>query len=153
MSGSPYKRKSEVIWSDHAYSVATEGGLRPFCQPQIGIQETENKCPCLCLLVAAATTKESLHVVPSQRTMPVEDTVVVEVGVATLEDMEIVEEPRPTPSAKESHQVTAAGDQSSYRHVPARKQRRHLLFLAGHGKMASELFSWFAGLLKQNPDL
>ncbi|MPC65034.1 hypothetical protein E2C01_059158 [Portunus trituberculatus] len=52
MSGSPYKRKSEVIWSDHAYSVATEGGLSPFCPPQIGL-ETENKRPCLGLLVAA----------------------------------------------------------------------------------------------------
>ncbi|MPC35982.1 hypothetical protein E2C01_029422 [Portunus trituberculatus] len=161
MSGSPYKQKSEVIWRDHAYSVATEGGLGPFCQPQVGL-EIENKRPCLGLLVCGATikatTKGEVHVVPAQRTMPVEDAAVVEVGVAALGDMEIVEEPRPAPSAKERHQGTAAADQSSPRHATApacsdRKQRRHLLFPTGHGKTTSELFSWFTALLKQYPDL
>ncbi|XP_045127901.1 uncharacterized protein LOC123514239 [Portunus trituberculatus] len=90
--------------------------------------------------------------------MPVEDGTVVEVGVAALEDMDIVEEPRFAPSTKKSHQVTAAGDQSSPRHLPApasdrKQERRHLSFPAGHGKTASELFSWFAALLKQHPDL
>ncbi|MPC67687.1 hypothetical protein E2C01_061866 [Portunus trituberculatus] len=97
-----------------------------------------------------------MHVVPAQRTMPVEDAAVVAEGVAALEDMEIVEEPRPAPSAKERHQGTAAADQSSPRHAPAssdRKQRRRLLFPAGHGKTTSELFSWFAALLNQHPDL
>ncbi|MPC88464.1 hypothetical protein E2C01_083369 [Portunus trituberculatus] len=56
MSGSPYKWKSEVIWSDHAYSVVTEGGLGPFCQPEIGQKKPENKRPCLGLVVPAATT-------------------------------------------------------------------------------------------------
>ncbi|MPC77529.1 hypothetical protein E2C01_071986 [Portunus trituberculatus] len=107
MSGSPYKRKSEVIWSDHAYSVATEGGLGPFCQPEIGL-EIENKRPCLGLSVPTATTKPAeSHVDPAQRTMPVDDT-----------------------AAK----TTSA--------LPA-----------GHGKTPSELFSWFAALLKQHPDL
>ncbi|MPC47617.1 hypothetical protein E2C01_041368 [Portunus trituberculatus] len=40
--------------------------------------------------------------------MPIEGTVEVEVGVAALEDMEIVEEPRPTPSGKEKQQENAA---------------------------------------------
>ncbi|MPC72291.1 hypothetical protein E2C01_066590 [Portunus trituberculatus] len=158
MSGSPNKRKSEVIWSDYAYSVATEGDLGPLCQPEIGL-EIENKRPCLGLLVPAATTKPAeFHVDPAQRTMPVEDAAVVEVGVAALEDMDIVKEPLPAPSVKERHQDNAAGDQSSHRHVPAptssdRKQRRCLHFPAGHGKTTSELFSWFAALLKQHPDL
>ncbi|MPC47223.1 hypothetical protein E2C01_040964 [Portunus trituberculatus] len=158
-SGSPNKRKSEVICSEHAYSVATEGGLGPFCQPEIGL-EIENKRPCLGLLVPAATTKPAaFHVGPAQRTMPVKGTVEVEVGVSALEDMEIVEEPRPAPSGKEKHQENAAIDQIPHRDVPTpatsdHKQKRcRLSFPAGHGKTASELFSWFAALLKQHPDL
>ncbi|MPD01154.1 hypothetical protein E2C01_096670 [Portunus trituberculatus] len=156
MSSSPHKWKSEVIWSNHAYSVAAEGGLGPFCQPEIGL-ETENKRPCLGLLVPAATTKPAeSHVDPAQRNMPVEGAVEVQVGVAPLEDMEIVEESRLAPSGNEKRRDNA--DQISPRHVPApatsdRKQRRRLLFLAGHGKTASELFSRFAALLKQHPDL
>ncbi|MPC56156.1 hypothetical protein E2C01_050109 [Portunus trituberculatus] len=156
MSGSPNKRKSEVIWSEHAYSVATDGGLGPFCQPEIGL-EIENKRPCLGVLVPAATTKPAaFHVGPAQRTIPVEGT--VEVEVAALEEMEIVEEPRPAPSGKEKHQENAAVDQIPRRNVPApatsdHKQKCHRLsFPAGHGKTASELFSWFAALLKQHPD-
>ncbi|MPC19399.1 hypothetical protein E2C01_012312 [Portunus trituberculatus] len=90
--------------------------------------------------------------------MPIEDAVEVEVGIATLEDIEIVEEPRPTPSGKEKHQDNAAADQIPCRHVPAsatmdHKQRRYLCFPAGHGKTASELLSWCPALLKQHPNL
>ncbi|MPC46845.1 hypothetical protein E2C01_040574 [Portunus trituberculatus] len=99
-----------------------------------------------------------MHVLPTQqRTMPTEEPVVVEDGVATLEDMEIVEEPRPAPSTQERHQDFIAADQSSPRRAtpPASdlKQRRRLLFPAGHGKTTSELLSWFAALLKQHTDL
>ncbi|MPC31866.1 hypothetical protein E2C01_025169 [Portunus trituberculatus] len=124
MSGSPYKWKSEVIWSDHAYSVANKGGLSPFCQTEIGLK-TENKRLCLGLVMAAATTKESSHVEASQRTMPVEDGTVVESS------------PR--------HLSAPASDR--------KQERQRLSFPAGHGKTASELFSWFAALLKQHPDL
>ncbi|MPC88665.1 hypothetical protein E2C01_083583 [Portunus trituberculatus] len=89
MSGSLFKQKSELIWSDHTYSLATEGGLGPFCQPQIGL-EIENKRPCLDLLMRGAITKAAEHVLPAQRTMPVEDAAVVEEDVAALENMEIV---------------------------------------------------------------
>ncbi|MPC75960.1 hypothetical protein E2C01_070361 [Portunus trituberculatus] len=158
MSGNSHKRKSEVIWSDHAYSVAAEGVLGPFCQPEIAL-ETENKYPCLGLLVPAATTKPAeSHVDPAQRTMPVEGAVEVEVDIAALKDMEIVEESRPAPSGKGKRRDNAAADQISRRHVLApatsnRKQRCRLLFPAGHGKTASELFSGFAALLRQHPDL
>ncbi|MPC53301.1 hypothetical protein E2C01_047190 [Portunus trituberculatus] len=80
----------------------------------------ENKHPCLGLVVPAATTKPTaFHVGPAQRTMPTEGAVEVEVGVAALEDMEIVEEPRPAPSGKEKHQENAAADQIPRRDVPA----------------------------------
>ncbi|MPC83555.1 hypothetical protein E2C01_078267 [Portunus trituberculatus] len=159
MSGSPKKRKSEVIWSEHAYSLATEGGLGPFCQPEIGL-EIENKHPCLGLLVPSATTKPAaFHVGPAQRTMPVKGTVEVEAGVAALEDMAIVEEPHPALSGKEKHQENAAVDQIPRRdvHAPAtsdhKQKRRCLSFPAAHGKTASELFSWFTALLKQHPNV
>ncbi|MPC72308.1 hypothetical protein E2C01_066608 [Portunus trituberculatus] len=45
---------------------------------------------------------------------------------------------------------------SPVRGAPAtsdRKQRRRLLFPAGHGKTASELLSWFVALMKQHSDL
>ncbi|MPC75403.1 hypothetical protein E2C01_069790 [Portunus trituberculatus] len=100
MSRGPFKQKSEVILSDHAYSVATERGLGLICQPQIDL-ETENKRSCLGLLVRGTTTKATMHVLPPQRTMPAKDVVVVEEGVAALEDLEIIEEPRPATSAQE----------------------------------------------------
>ncbi|MPD05096.1 hypothetical protein E2C01_100821 [Portunus trituberculatus] len=100
MSCSPYKRKSEVIWSEHAYSLATEGGLGPFCQPEDKISVRAWVCWC-----------------PAQRTILVAGTVEVEVGVAALEDMEIVEEPRPAPSGKEKHQENAVADQIPCRDV------------------------------------
>ncbi|MPC75029.1 hypothetical protein E2C01_069412 [Portunus trituberculatus] len=158
MSCSPYKRKSEVIWSEHTYSVATEGGLGPFCQPETSQKKTENKCPCLGLVVPPATKPAASPVGPAQKTMLVAGTVEVEVGVAALKDMEIVEEPHPAPSGKEKHQENAAADQIPCRDVPAPatsdcKQRRRLFFPVGHGKTASEFFSWFAALLKQQPDL
>ncbi|XP_045124803.1 uncharacterized protein LOC123512451 [Portunus trituberculatus] len=119
MSCSPYKRKSEVIWSEHAYSVATEGGLGPFCQPETTQKKTENKCPCLSLVVHPATKPAASHVGPAQRTMLVAGTVEVELAIAALEDMEIVEEPRPAPSGKEKHQKNAAADQIPCLDVPA----------------------------------
>ncbi|MPC63625.1 hypothetical protein E2C01_057725 [Portunus trituberculatus] len=61
MSCSPYKRKSEVIKCEHAYSVATEGGLGPFCQPEASQKKTENKHPCLGLVVPPVTKPAASH--------------------------------------------------------------------------------------------
>ncbi|MPC83394.1 hypothetical protein E2C01_078103 [Portunus trituberculatus] len=74
--------------------------------------------------------------------MPVEGAVEVELGVAALEDMEIVEEFRPAPSGNEKRRDNVAANQISPRHVLApaasdRKQKRRLLFPAGHGKTAN----------------
>ncbi|KAK8402074.1 hypothetical protein O3P69_001279 [Scylla paramamosain] len=104
-------------------------------------------------------TKSGRHVLApaGQSTMPAEDLLMVADSLASLEDMDIVEDPHPTPSTQGSQQNTATTNQPSLRRVsapaPDSRQRCHLLFPRGHGKTTSELFSWFAALIKQHPDL
>ncbi|KAK8388551.1 hypothetical protein O3P69_020498 [Scylla paramamosain] len=95
-----------------------------------------------------------------QSTMPTEDLLVVEDGLASLEDMDIVENPRPASSTQGSQKNTATTDQPSLGRAsapaPTPRQRCHLLFPPGHGKTTSELFSClvsegFMGIVMECP--
>ena len=164
MSGCSQKRKLAVVSSDHAYPVATGGGLGSVCvspTPDNSVELADNKKRACSRPPTTKTKTAAGSHCPRQRRMLDQDSLVVEDGEIALEDMEVVEMPRPGSSTQISDQTTPPDAQPSSpsasaptpAHPPGTPQRRRLNFPSVHGKSASELFNWFAALLKQHPSL